>query len=61
MPNDSADAKANPSFNTPLWTSPVFIFYIAFAGRILWILLAHTYKLKTSDDNFSFGFEIVLP
>jgi 4-amino-4-deoxy-L-arabinose transferase-like glycosyltransferase len=58
MRTDSADAKASPSSNTLFWTSPVFIFYIAFAVRILWILLAHTYKLKTSDDNFSFGFEM---
>jgi hypothetical protein len=30
----------------------------AFALRLGWILIAHTYKFKTVDDNFSFGFEM---
>src|SRR5436189_2761647 len=31
---------------------------IAFALRLGYILADHTYKFKTSDDNFSFGFEM---
>lgn len=31
---------------------------VAFALRFGWILLAHTYKFKTFDDNFSFGWEM---
>jgi len=31
---------------------------VAFVLRIGWILVAHTYKFKTIDDNFSFGFEM---
>ncbi len=31
---------------------------VAFLVRVLWILLAHTYKFKTIDNNFSFGWEI---
>jgi 4-amino-4-deoxy-L-arabinose transferase-like glycosyltransferase len=31
---------------------------IAFALRFGYILADHTYKFKTSDDNFSFGFEM---
>jgi 4-amino-4-deoxy-L-arabinose transferase-like glycosyltransferase len=31
---------------------------LAFAVRILYIAIAHTYAFKTHDDNFSFGFEM---
>ena len=31
---------------------------IAFALRFGWIVVAHTYKFKTLDDNFSFGWEM---
>ena len=31
---------------------------IAFALRFAYILIAHTYRFKTVDDNFSFGFEM---
>ena len=31
---------------------------IAFVLRFAYILLAHTYRFKTVDDNFSFGFEM---
>jgi 4-amino-4-deoxy-L-arabinose transferase-like glycosyltransferase len=31
---------------------------IAFVVRILYILLAHSYKFRTTDANFSFGWEI---
>jgi 4-amino-4-deoxy-L-arabinose transferase-like glycosyltransferase len=34
------------------------MFLIAFALRLGYILLGHTYKFKTIDDNFSFGFEM---
>ncbi len=30
----------------------------AFALRFGWIIVAHTYKFKTFDDNFSFGWEM---
>jgi 4-amino-4-deoxy-L-arabinose transferase-like glycosyltransferase len=30
----------------------------AFILRVGWIIIAHTYKFKTIDDNFSFGFEM---
>jgi 4-amino-4-deoxy-L-arabinose transferase-like glycosyltransferase len=38
--------------------APAFIALIAFAVRIVWIVLGHTYKFKTADDNFSFGWEM---
>jgi 4-amino-4-deoxy-L-arabinose transferase-like glycosyltransferase len=31
---------------------------IAFLVRLGWIILGHTYKFKTVDDNFGFGFEM---
>jgi len=34
------------------------MFAIAFALRFCYILIAHTYKFKILDNNFSFGFEM---
>ncbi len=34
------------------------IFTAAFAVRILYILLAHTFKIRPSDDHFEFGWEM---
>jgi len=31
---------------------------IALLLRLAWIVIGHTYKFKTSDDNFSFGWEM---
>jgi len=30
---------------------------IGFAARVLWILIAHTYRIRTNEHNFGFGFE----
>lgn len=30
---------------------------IAFAVRVLWILIAHTYRIRSNEHNFGFGFE----
>jgi 4-amino-4-deoxy-L-arabinose transferase-like glycosyltransferase len=38
--------------------SPVWIVTIAFLLRVAWIILGHTYKFKTADNNFSFGWEM---
>jgi 4-amino-4-deoxy-L-arabinose transferase-like glycosyltransferase len=35
-----------------------WIVIIAFILRIGWIIIGHTYKFKTTDDNFSFGWEM---
>ena len=46
----------------PIWsrirTSPFWIVTIAFLLRAAWIVIGHTYKFKTADDNFSFGWEM---
>src|SRR5258705_9217336 len=39
-------------------TSFFWIVFVAFALRFGWIVVAHTYKFKTFDDNFSFGWEM---
>jgi len=39
-------------------TSLSWIVAVAFILRISWILIGHTYKFKTTDDNFSFGWEM---
>lgn len=35
-----------------------WIVSIAFALRVFWIIIGHTYRFKTTDDNFSFGWEM---
>ena len=31
---------------------------IAFALRVCWIVIGHTYRFKSTDNNFSFGWEM---
>jgi 4-amino-4-deoxy-L-arabinose transferase-like glycosyltransferase len=41
------------------WTqSPIWICGIALLLRIAWIVAGHTYKFKSTDDNFGFGWEM---
>jgi hypothetical protein len=39
-------------------TSFFWMVIVAFVLRFGWIVVAHTYKFKTLDDNFSFGWEM---
>lgn len=39
-------------------TSPFWIVTIPLFLRISWIILGHTYKFKSTDDNFGFGWEM---
>ena len=41
-----------------IWQSPGWMVIIAFAVRVLWIALAHTYRIRTNEHNFAFGWEI---
>jgi len=43
---------------SPWCKSPFWITAIALIVRVAWIFLAHTYRFKTTDDNFGFGFEM---
>ena len=38
--------------------SPWWMVVVAFAVRVLWIALAHTYRIRTNEHNFGFGWEI---
>jgi len=38
--------------------SPFWIAAVALVLRIGWIVIGHTYKFKTTDDNFDFGWEM---
>ena len=41
------------------WThSPAWMVVIGFTLRVLYIWLAHTYRFRSNDENFSFGWEI---
>jgi len=63
-PTSPAPSKENraPGRSRQWWpeASPSYFGMVAaaFALRLGWILIAHTYKFKTVDDNFSFGFEM---
>jgi hypothetical protein len=41
-----------------LRSSPFWIVSVALVLRISWIVIGHTYKLKSADDNFGFGWEM---
>jgi len=38
--------------------SPAWIVAIALFLRVSWIIIGHTYRFKTTDGNFSFGWEM---
>jgi 4-amino-4-deoxy-L-arabinose transferase-like glycosyltransferase len=64
MPPGSATAQPapTPGILGEAWghirTSPFWIVTIALLLRVGWIVVGHTYKFKTSDDNFGFGWEM---
>src|SRR5882672_2186391 len=47
-----------PHWRAGARTSFFWIVVIAFALRLGYILIAHTYKFKPQDNNFSFGWEM---
>jgi 4-amino-4-deoxy-L-arabinose transferase-like glycosyltransferase len=58
----AADERLTRSAFLNIWTrvrtSRFWIVAIAFLLRIVWIILGHTYKFKTADNNFGFGWEM---
>lgn len=54
--------RATQSSELKLWTrvraSLFWIVVIAFVLRVGWILIAHTYRFKATDNNFGFGWEM---
>ena len=58
-----APTPATPSSAYDRWwsqarTSFFWMVFVGFALRFGWIIVAHTYKFKALDDNFSFGWEM---
>jgi hypothetical protein len=49
--------EAAPSRLRRRLQSPWAMVLIAFAVRVLWILIAHTYRIRSNEHNFGFGFE----
>jgi len=39
------------------WQAPWVIFWVGFALRVVVILVGHTYRIRTDQGNFNFGFE----
>lgn len=52
--------RSNPFLNAwaHIRTSPFWIVAIALLLRVGWIVIGHTYRFKSADDNFSFGWEM---
>ena len=46
----------NPSTPNPL-RAPARIFWVGFLVRVLYLTLAHTYRIRISEDHFQFGWE----
>src|SRR5258708_26437375 len=65
MPLNTIALPANSSFAAILvriWarirTSQFWMVAIAFILRVGWIIVAHTYKFRSTANNFSFGWEM---
>jgi len=62
MPAPRSEQAKIPLFSSRLGPaasrSPLAIAVVAFAVRVAYILIAHTYQLKNLDGNFNFGFEM---
>ncbi len=56
-PNSSPLATSQQSRWQQVLGSPRWMVLIAFAVRVLWIIVAHTYRIRTTEHNFGFGFE----
>jgi len=46
----------NPSTPNPL-RAPTRIFWVGFLVRVLYLTLAHTYRIRLAEDHFQFGWE----
>jgi 4-amino-4-deoxy-L-arabinose transferase-like glycosyltransferase len=56
--NFTAIDHAPKSIVNSILHSPDWMVLIGFSLRVLYIALAHSYKFRTTDGNFSFGWEI---
>jgi hypothetical protein len=68
MSQPTSPVRPSPDFAKPedaprspwqaILYSPGWMVTIAFAVRVGWILIAHTYRIRTTEHNFGFGWEI---
>jgi 4-amino-4-deoxy-L-arabinose transferase-like glycosyltransferase len=62
MEQSSANRTHAPDALLRMWirirSRTLWIAIIAFLLRMAWIVIGHTYRFKTTDDNFSFGWEM---
>lgn len=56
--NQTSPAQTPSTAGTRLRISPWWIAAVAFLLRVAWILIGHTYKIKSTDENFGFGWEM---
>ena len=56
--DNSKTARSFFAVSGHLRSTVVRIAAVALVLRLAWILIGHTYKFKTADDNFSFGWEM---
>ena len=58
----AADRAGSPAPLIDIWrrvrAAPFWIATVALLLRVGWIVIAHTYKFKNTDNNFSFGWEM---
>jgi 4-amino-4-deoxy-L-arabinose transferase-like glycosyltransferase len=64
LPSKEVSPELKPSAQAPfppssrILQSPLWIAAIALILRLAWIFIGHTYKFKSVDNNFSFGWEM---
>ena len=62
MESGSSAGQSQPLVRSGPWSrvrvSEGWIVFVALFLRIAWIILGHTYKFKSSDNNFGFGWEM---
>ncbi len=62
MESSAAASARRSGWLVEVWarvrTSPFWIVSIALVLRIGWIVIGHTYRFKSADDNFGFGWEM---
>ena len=51
-------SRAQVARRARIHSSPWWIVAIALLVRIAWVFLGHTYRFKTADNNFGFGWEM---
>src|SRR5208283_3915750 len=57
-PPSSTSEKTSISRWQHIVRSPEWMVLVGFVLRVLYIVAAHSYKFRTTDANFSFGWEI---